>query len=107
MLYVMSKLLVKVICAVYLHKNEKQALISYLNFYARRENIVFSVADVEPIETVDQLKDTFVQFKLNNMDGKMYYSLKYGKATDKDGLLKIIGGLKSWTHYFKDEYFES
>ena len=89
----LSKYLVKIICALYLHSNGTDIIISHVNFFSRRSNIFTSVDNVKPIiNSISDLDSSQLKnrFELNDSNGSMYYSLKFGKILDEKNFKKAI-----------------
>jgi hypothetical protein len=90
-LFMFSKLFINIICAIYLHKNGENVIISHINFLARRKNIETTVSNIKPlINTMDDLNNMYLKFNLLDSEGTMYYSLIHGKIFDKNDLFKVL-----------------
>ena len=90
-LVLVSKLLSKVICMIYLHKNGNDVIISHINFFSRRNNIFTTVDNITPIySSIREIESTFSKFELNDHEGNMYFSLKSGSIIDTDKFKKVI-----------------
>ena len=90
-LLIISKYLINVICAIYIHKNEKDIIISHINFFSRRKDIFTTIDNVKPlINSMEELNNPYLKFQLNNSNGTMYYSLKRGKILSQNDLYKVL-----------------
>lgn len=90
-LYGISRLLINVICAMYVNKDETKILISHLNFWARRSNIEVPVKDLKPfVYSMEDLNSLILRLSLKNMDGKMYFSLRLAEFYDRKIFKKLL-----------------
>ena len=86
-----SKLLSKIICVIYLHKNGNDVIISHINFFSRRNNIFTTIDNITPLyNSMREMETTYSKFQLNDSEGSMYYSLKYGIIMNKEDFKKVM-----------------
>ena len=90
MMFIISRLVVQVVGKMYLSECKQSVLISHLNFFGKRRDVCVNVSDVAPLESIDQLAEKFVKFKLMNADGHMLLSIPLGRVYNKKDLLKIF-----------------
>jgi hypothetical protein len=90
-LYVISRILINVICAMYINKDETKLLISHLNFWARRSNIEIPIQDLKPfVYSTEDLNNLILRLSLKNMSGNMYFSLRLAEFYDKRVFKKLL-----------------
>jgi len=69
MLVIMSRFIVRVVGRIYVSKDGKGMIVSHLNFLGKRKDIKFSVDDVMPITTVEEMREKFFKIRFKNLDG--------------------------------------
>lgn len=90
MLLLISRQTVKIVGRLYLNQSQNKVLISHLNFLGKRRDMIFNLEDIQPISSLNELKDTFLKLNIKNMDGSMTLVLPYGQVFNKDGFLKVL-----------------
>ena len=70
---------------IYLHKNGNDVIISHINFFSRRNNIFTTIDNITPLyNSMREMESTYSKFQLNDFEGSMYNSLKYGIIMNKE-----------------------
>ena len=64
MLLIISRHSVRVVGALYVNESEKKALISHLNFYAKRKDIELKLSSIEPLASMDELRDAYLKLRV-------------------------------------------
>ena len=91
MLLLISRNSVRVVGAIYLDDATKtQALISHLDFLAKRRDFVVDLNKVHTIDTADELKELYLKVKLQDAEGFMFLFHKHGFVHDAKGLRKFL-----------------
>lgn len=90
MLLIVSKQIIRIVGRLYLSKDGKKVLVSHLNFLGKRRDFVVNIEDIQGLNSISELKDTFFKLKMNNMDGFMYMILPYSQILNKQAFLKIL-----------------
>lgn len=90
MLLLISRQTVRVIGRIYLSEDKSKVCLSHLNFMGKRRDIEVDVDMIEPLSSIDELKEKHLKLRLKDMDGHMYVYLNNCEVYDKEGFLKVF-----------------
>lgn len=90
MLLIISRQTVKIVGRLYVNKEQNKVLISHLNFMGKRRDFIVNKDEILPLSSIEELKDTFLQLKIKNMDGSMLMILPYSKVINKNAFLSVL-----------------
>ena len=90
MLYVISRQTIKIVGRMYVNDDASRVLISHLNFFGKRRDLEVDANLIQPIHSLDELKEKFLKLKLQDMNGAMYISMRYGYFYDRKEFLKVF-----------------
>ena len=90
MLLVISRQTVRVIGRIYLSDDQSKVCLSHLNFMGKRRDIEVGIDMIEPLSSIDELKEKHLKLRLKDMDGHMYVYLNNCEVYDKADFLKVF-----------------